>query len=160
MNLLSSNPADYLYFYRAAHPFSNFHPAPFTVDGQFFFAAEQYLMWLKAQHFEDHEAAEHILAARTPAECKRLGRRVQGFDEAQWAAMREEVALQVVRAKFGLNRKMRAALLESGDKILVEAAPSDRIWGIGYSELDAWEHRFQWGENLLGKALMVVRGEL
>lgn len=158
--LPSQNKADYLFFYRTAHPFSNFHPSPFVVDEQLFQTSEQYLMYLKAVHFGDDHAAEQILVARTPAECKRWGRRVKGFDEAEWLRVREEIALQVLRAKFGLNKKMREALLATGQKILVEASPTDRIWGIGYSESDAWENRFQWGENLLGRTLMVVRAEL
>lgn len=157
---LTEDPADYLFFYRTAHPFSNFHPSPFEVGGRLFQTSEQYLMWRKALHFGDEHAAEQVLAARTPAECKRWGRRVRGFDETEWRQVRDEVALDTVRQKFTRNRKMREALLATGNLILVEAAPSDRIWGIGYGERAAWEHRPTWGENLLGRALMQVRAEL
>ena len=152
--------SDYLFFYRAAHPFSNFHPAKFVVDGQVYHCAEQYLMYRKALHFGDAHAAQQILQARTPSECKRWGRRVKGFDEAGWAQVRADTAYDTLWHKFSRNSKMQAALLNSGDKILVEAAPSDRIWGIGFGEQDAWEHRHQWGENLLGETLMRVRAAL
>ncbi|TPX16577.1 uncharacterized protein E0L32_003871 [Thyridium curvatum] len=53
---------------------------------------------------------------------------------------------------------LRARLLATGGRELVEASPFDRVWGIGYRE----EHaegvgREDWGENLLGRALMEVR---
>ncbi|MFC6592017.1 NADAR family protein [Deinococcus lacus] len=89
-----------------------------------------------------------------------MGRRVRGFDDAKWAEVREQVAFDAVWHKFRGNGKLRDFLLETGDLILVEASPTDRIWGIGYSESDAWDHRHQWGENLLGKALMQVREQL
>ena len=65
-------------------------------------------------------------------------------------------------AKFGQNPEMREALLATGSKILVEASPLDRIWGVGLRADDAavfnpgtWR-----GLNLLGLALMVVRSRL
>ncbi|ULH14695.1 NADAR family protein [Deinococcus sp. KNUC1210] len=152
--------ADTLFFYRASHPFSNFYPSKFVVDGLLFHWAEQSIMYRKALHFGDTASARKIMQAYSPAECKKLGRQVQGFDEAGWALVREQVAFDTVLHKFQHNRKLRAVLLQTGSALLVEAAPSDRIWGIGFSEQDALAYRFQWGENLLGKALMRVRDEL
>lgn len=160
IQIKQTHPSDYLFFYRMAHPFSNFHPSCFVVEGQLFQTAEQYIMWRKAYEFGDTQSAEAILKAHTPAECKKLGRRVKNFDEAQWAGVREQVAFDAVLHKFRDNRKLREFLLDTNDLILVEASPSDRIWGIGYSEQDAWDYRYQWGENLLGKALMRVREQL
>ena len=155
-----TNETEYLFFYRTAHPFSNFHPSKFVVDGQLFQTAEQYIMWRKALEFGDQDSAKRILEARTPAECKKLGRRVKDFDEEQWAMVRDQVAFDTVWHKFVHNQKLRDFLLDTGTKALVEASPSDRIWGIGYAEQDALDYRWQWGENLLGKALMQVRERL
>lgn len=63
-------------------------------------------------------------------------------------------------AKFGQNPKLGRKLLATGDRLLVEAAPHDRVWGIGYAEAHALSNREHWGENRLGKALMVVRAQL
>ena len=41
-----------------------------------------------------------------------------------------------------------------------QASPFDRIWGIGYAASNAGQHREQWGQNLLGQALMKVRARL
>ncbi len=149
-----------IYFYRTAHPFSNFHPSKFVVDGQLYHWAKQYIMLRKARHFEDEATASAILKAFSPAECKMLGRQVRGFNEESWAKIREQVAFDTILYKFEQNKKLRQVLLETGQAELVEASPSDRIWGIGFSEKDAPDYRYQWGENLLGKALMQVRKQL
>jgi len=148
-----------IFFYRASHLFSNFCPSKFMGDTLLFHWAEQYIMYRKAVHFGDLEAAAGIMAARSPAECKTLGRRVYRFDEASWAEVREQVAVEAVAHKFS-TRKLRNILLQTGDALLVEASPSDRIWGIGFAERDASDHRFEWGQNLLGVALMRVREQL
>lgn len=62
--------------------------------------------------------------------------------------------------KFRQNPELKQKLLETGDKVLVEASPTDKIWGIGLGEKKAREtakHRNGWGLNLLGNALGEVR---
>ncbi len=122
--------------------------------------AEQYLMARKARLFGDEARLAAILAARTPAECKALGRRVTPYDDGVWVRERYGAALDMLRLKFGQADRLRAALLGTGDALLVEASPTDRIWGIGFSEQEAEAHRHAWGENLLGRALIKVRAEL
>lgn len=65
--------------------------------------------------------------------------------------------------KFTLSPKaadLRAQLLATGQRELVEASPFDRVWGVGFVEADAEKNRGRWGENLLGVALMEVRRRL
>jgi len=65
--------------------------------------------------------------------------------------------------KFTLSEdaeNLRAQLLATGERELVEASPMDRIWGVGFAERNAGANRQRWGLNLLGKALMDVRGRL
>jgi len=116
----------------------------------------------KARLFGDEAAVEPILAARTPAEAKNLGRLVHGFDEAAWDAARFELVVRGNVAKFGQDPALRAYLLGTGNRVLVEASPRDRVWGIG---LGAANERAtdpaQWrGRNLLGFALMEARARL
>lgn len=54
--------------------------------------------------------------------------------------------------------ELKEILLATGDRIIVEASPYDRIWGVGLSEEDDDLYTGNWkGQNLLGKALMEVR---
>jgi len=63
-------------------------------------------------------------------------------------------------AKYEQNPKLKGKLLATGERLLVEAASRDRVWGIGYTEKHAMKFREHWGENRLGKALMEARGYL
>lgn len=56
--------------------------------------------------------------------------------------------------------KLKAALLETGDRELVEASPRDKIWGVGFGAERAESERRRWGLNLLGKALVETRNRL
>jgi ribA/ribD-fused uncharacterized protein len=53
-------------------------------------------------------------------------------------------------------------MLATGDQVMVEASPVDRIWGIGLAADDSRARSpAQWqGTNLLGFALMRARGML
>jgi ribA/ribD-fused uncharacterized protein len=62
--------------------------------------------------------------------------------------------------KFSQNAKLKAVLLGTEDKLIVEASPSDRIWGIGFDAEHAGGKENEWGANKLGEALMRVRKEL
>jgi ribA/ribD-fused uncharacterized protein len=65
-------------------------------------------------------------------------------------------------AKFQQNLTLREFLLDTGDRILVEASPVDKIWGIGLAA-DHPDALFpeKWpGLNLLGIALMEVRSKI
>ncbi|MCP4177219.1 MAG: NADAR family protein, partial [bacterium] len=61
--------------------------------------------------------------------------------------------------KFRQNKALSVFLLNTKDKVLVEASPYDRIWGIGISPDDEnIVNPYLWkGENLLGFGIMEVR---
>lgn len=149
-------------FWQPPAVFGQWTPSPFTVDGVDYGCAEQYMMAAKARLFGDHQTLAKILATTSPREHKALGRQVAGFVSETWE--RECLAIVVAgnRAKFSQNPDMRAALLATGDKLLVEASPLDKVWGVGLRADDPRIHdRSQWrGTNLLGEALMIVRAEL
>ena len=66
------------------------------------------------------------------------------------------------RAKFSQHPDLQEFLLGTGERVLVEASPVDRIWGAGLAADDdriADPHSWR-GLNLLGFALMTVRDEL
>ncbi|MFT7839174.1 NADAR family protein [Saccharothrix sp. BKS2] len=141
---------------------SQWYEAPFTEDGRTYLTAEHHMMVGKALLFGDEHTARRVLAARTPAEAKSLGRQVRGFDEDTWVANRVDVVVRANLAKFGAHDELRAYLLSTGNRVLVEASPVDRIWGIGLAADDerARDPASWRGLNLLGEALMTVRERL
>jgi ribA/ribD-fused uncharacterized protein len=136
--------------------------APFTVDGNTYPTAEHYMMWRKATLFDDPETASKILAAGSPKEAKALGRQARNFDQATWEAKRYEIVVDAGRHKFGRHEDLRTFLRGTGDQVLVEASPRDRVWGIGLGRDNPATHDpRQWrGLNLLGFALCDVRDVL
>ncbi len=138
----------------------------FTVDGQRYDTAEQFMMAGKARRFHDAEALAEILKESDPAACKALGRKVRNFDESAWAAARFDLVTRGNVAKFGQQAAYREYLLGTADEILVEASPRDQIWGIGLGRDNekARDPRTWRGRNLLGFALVraraILRGEL
>jgi ribA/ribD-fused uncharacterized protein len=138
---------------------SQWWPAPFILDGHVFATAEHYMMWRKATLFGDHAMAERIGAAPHPHAAKALGRRVARFDQQAWDQHRFAIAVDGNLAKFGQHPELCAFLLGTRRRVLVEASPVDRIWGIGLTRDDPGAtHPGRWrGLNLLGFALMQVR---
>lgn len=125
-----------------------------------FNCAEQFMMYCKAGRFNDTDTQGRILAESSPKEQKHLGRQVKGFNDERWDEVKSDVVVAGSIAKFARNRKLRGKLLATGDRLLVEASPQDPVWGIGYSAKHAMAHQEHWGENRLGKALMVARDHI
>ena len=101
-----------------------------------------------------------LIIENNPATIKKLGRKIQGFDEQIWQQYREQVVENGNYLQFSQNEQMRKILLDTQNREIVEASNYDAIWGIGFSENDAEANRSEWGLNLLGKALMKVRNRL
>jgi len=152
----------FTYFWRTESPFSQWHPAVFTLDGQTFTCAEQYMMYAKAMLFGDEAVAARILRARSPIEHKKLGRAVSGFRPDVWESRGKAIVYAGNYAKFTQNKHLLAALLATQGTTLVEASPDDRIWGVGLSEDDpAIRDRRTWrGTNGLGEVLTQLREDI
>lgn len=130
-------------------------------DGSITFnCAEQFMMVCKAVRFNDKSHQAEILATSSPRTQKFLGRKIVGFTHDEWDPVKSRVVEVGNMAKFTQNEHLGRKLLATGDRILVEAASKDRVWGIGYNENRAMGFRQHWGENLLGKALMATREQL
>ncbi|MQY39299.1 Riboflavin biosynthesis protein [Streptomyces sp. RB17] len=141
---------------------SQWWPSPFTVDGVQYATAEHWMMAGKARLFGDAEAERRVLAAEHPSQAKKAGRLVRGFDEAVWERERFRIVVEGSVHKFASDDELRVFLLGTGDRVLVEASPVDRIWGIGLAADDeAASDPQRWrGPNLLGFALMEARERL
>ncbi len=141
---------------------SQWWPSPFVVDGVVYATAEHWMMACKARLFEDQEAERRVLAAGHPSQAKNAGRLVRGFDEETWRRERFGLVVEGSVHKFAAHEDLREYLLATGDRVLVEASPVDRVWGIGLAADDeAASDPERWrGPNLLGFALMAARDRL
>jgi len=176
---------DYVFFWKINEKNdwgSQWYPSPFTVPIKFppspdhpesetvtvtFPTAEHWMMTQKALLFGDSKIAKGVIAIKGSrhADCakvKGMGRKVQNFNEELWVAEREKIVLEGTIQKFKQNSDLRSKLEATGDKMIVEASPLDKIWGIGLGEKSALEKgKGAWrGLNLLGKALMEARSIL
>ena len=141
---------------------SQWWKADFVYDGVRYCCMEQCMMAGKARLFDDDAALAEIMASDDPKVIKALGRKVQGFREDAWDEIKYALIVAGNLCKFTQNAPLRDFLLSTGDALLVEASPYDRIWGIGLAAEDplakdpsAWR-----GQNLLGFALMEVRDQI
>ncbi|MGW4443222.1 NADAR family protein [Streptomyces sp. NPDC004682] len=141
---------------------SQWWPAPFTVDDVEYATAEHWMMAAKARLFEDAEAERKVLASAHPSQAKKAGRLVRGFDGAIWERERFGIVVEGSVHKFAAHDELRAFLLGTGERVLVEASPVDRVWGIGLAADDerAGDPERWRGPNLLGFALMAARERL
>lgn len=141
---------------------SQWFPATFVLDDVSYLTAEHYMMAQKARLFNDPVRLEAILACATPGEAKKLGRQVQNFNAERWNKHCFDYVVQGNIGKFGQNPALKTFLLNTKDRVLVEASPRDRIWGIGMGKNNPnANHPEHWrGRNQLGFALMMARQAL
>lgn len=154
------NESKFVFFYGGI--FSQWYKVKFSDDIHEFNCAEQYMMFKKAELFHDEKMAKRILKAKEPRLQKSLGREIRHFDKTLWRKKCENIVYNGNKLKFTQNKFLYDKLLETKGKILVEASPSDKIWGIGRSLYDPLRlDQKTWnGENLLGFTLTKLRKDL
>jgi ribA/ribD-fused uncharacterized protein len=144
--------------------FSNWYAAGFnTPDGIHWSNAEQYIMGRKALLFGDRETYLKIQKNSDPARVKSLGKSVKNFNQATWDNYVYSIAVDAARLKIQQNPWLKELLLRTGNSLIAEASPFDKIWGIGISA-DKIPGYVQSGtpfpgQNIQGRALMQVRKE-
>ena len=138
---------------------SQWWPCRFTLEGREYTSTEQWMMAGKARLFGDDDTLTAIMAESEPGKVKALGRKVRGFDPERWAGACFDLVTRGNIAKFSQDPDLRAFLLGTGERVLVEASPLDAIWGIGLgAEDERASDPLRWeGQNLLGFALMRAR---
>jgi ribA/ribD-fused uncharacterized protein len=143
-------------------PFSNWHPAPFVLDGVTYNCSEQHMMAEKARMFEDTNSLDRIMSAVDPSDQKRYGREVLNFNKEEWEKTARERVFRGCYAKFTQNNGLKHILLATVGTTLVETSPTDCIWGIGLRKEDPRAlDRSQWrGTNWLGEVLNKVRDKI
>ncbi len=195
---MSADNNNFCFFWRTFSPFSQWHPALFTVKDIVFTSAEQFMMYCKAKLFNDEVVAQKILKLNetTPIlfkfidghfqkegyskndilkdenllaewnkaqrKIKDLGKEVANFKEEEWCKHRENYVYRGNFEKFTQNEDLKKELLNTGNAIMVEASPYDKIWGIGMKKdhPNATDPNKWFGLNLLGKILTQLKNNL
>lgn len=129
--------------------FSNFYPGPYEIDGKEWPTTEHYFAAMKTM---DESQREDIRKALTPLDAKGMGRIVTLRPD--WNDVKYDVMIDALTAKFGNNMKLKEILVSTGDALIYEDSPYDKVWGTGE------RGGVGKGQNLLGKALMQVRAAL
>jgi ribA/ribD-fused uncharacterized protein len=177
INLTPQMASEALNFYgekEAYGEFSNFYPAPFTLNGIRYPTSEHYF---QAQKFlgpnsspRDHEYARLIISQNTPNKTKVLaGQKIGGgykwrtdlneiiraYPDVQirpdWEQVKDNIMRTAVFQKFLQNLTLLTKLLSTDNKILVEHTNRDNYWGDGGNGT---------GRNQLGRTLMETRSLL
>lgn len=154
---------EYIFFYKDW--LSNYQRTNFTVEWKgttyTFTSTEKGFMYIKAITFGDSVIASKIMKTNNPAECRKLGRQIKGYDDAAWAKIRYDVFYILNLAKYTQDKELQKKLLDPkfDGKKFVEASPIDKIWGIGYDENNPniEFNQMYWGKNYLGRILTNIR---
>jgi len=150
---------DLLLFYGSSEWPSNWNRRGFYVKEIFFPHGEAYMMYCKAMFFQDPVTAQKILNEPDPYKCKQLGLEVSPYVDEAWAANRIRFVRRGLLEKARHHEDVTNALIDSGERLIVEASRSDRIWGIGLNENDprALDPKQWLGANGLGEGWMWAR---
>jgi len=141
---------------------SQWFESSFMINDVSYKTAEHWMMAQKALLFNDLDCYQAIMDATHPHEAKRIGRMVTGFSEKVWNEKRYEIVVKGNYYKFKQSPELSRFLINTKQRVIVEASPVDKIWGIGLAkENDKAKNVFDWnGLNFLGFALMEVRDML
>jgi hypothetical protein len=141
---------------------SQWWKSPFVENNIQFLNCEQYMMFHKANLFNDLQIASEILSTNNPKIAKDLGRQVKNFNQTLWDKNKYNIVYNGNYLKFKNNKKLLTLLLETSPKLLVETNPRDLIWSNGLSEEQSkiTPEKMWPGQNLLGKILTQIRNDL
>ncbi|MCY3818049.1 MAG: NADAR family protein [Gammaproteobacteria bacterium] len=132
----------------ANDPLSAWSRHGFELDGETWPSVAHYV---EAMKFTDIDLRRTICAADTPCAARRLARRNRRRIRDDWNALRETYMTRGVYRKCRTSQDAAAALLDTGERRIVETSQYDYYWGCG---------RDTRGLNTYGKVLMQVRARL
>ena len=101
-------------FHGELSPYSNFHHAPFNIDGQKFSTSEHDIKYCKAMYFGDTFTANAILNSSTLYEAKKLTYQINGINTGELQEKGYELCYKGVHAKFEQNPDLLNMLKATG----------------------------------------------
>lgn len=137
-----------IFFRGHKSPFSNFYEVLINHNGQQFTSTEAAYQYCKAETMGDSYRARKILHAKTGLHAFRIAEKIQ--TDERWKNKKVKVMEGLVKEKLRACELVRAALLETGSKKIIEDT-SHEFWGRGKEGK---------GQNMLGKIWMKFRQNL
>ncbi|KAI0852865.1 DUF1768-domain-containing protein [Daldinia vernicosa] len=167
---------------------SMWYPSPFRDSydpSKIYPTAEHYYLHHRALLFDDPEIAAEVLRCKYPHDAKDLMKKLKNFDQTIWENNRERILYEANWHKFTApyiprntlpaacepwfdmsdeafkhSKRLKAALLETGDRHIVQTSVFDYLWGNGICWMVSWQRRLRWGLNLQGIILMQIRDRI
>lgn len=139
-----------LFFHSPIMPTSwlgNYSGYPIEVDGYRWNTAEHYF---QANKFPGGPLSGQVSRCASPDEAKRLAWKHQSEVRSDWNDCRESIMRKALHAKFNQYSELRAALVSTHPRELVERSPADHYWGRSVDGK---------GMNKLGFLLTQLRNE-
>lgn len=130
------------------HPLSTHAKKSFYLDEAEWASVEHYYQAMK---FDNPAYREKIRVAEHPKIAYKLGNARFKKKRKDWKAVRDVVMTRGVYIKCKTHADVADALLDTGDKTIIETSAYDYYWGCG---------RDGRGQNAYGKVLMNVRAKL
>ena len=128
---------------------SNFAPFAITIDDKLWPTTEHYFQAQKFPSVPHYQ--EEIRTAHRPMIAAKMGRDRKYPLRQDWESVKDDVMYQALQAKFTQYDHLRALLLSTGKRQLIEHTTNDSYWGDGGDGK---------GKNKLGQLLMKLRDEL
>ena len=139
-------------FYERHQPFyelTNFFPVDLTIGGAVYPTSEHYFQASKFL-MTAPQVADQIRRSPRPRDAFDVAHQNVRFERPDWLVVRDNVMLEALRYKYE-NPYLRACLLITGTRRLIEHTVNDKYWGNGGNDT---------GVNRLGQLLMQVREEI
>jgi ribA/ribD-fused uncharacterized protein len=121
---------------------------PFSLDDAEWPTAEHYVL---AMQFEDPALRAEIRSASDPQQARKLAKRYKRHIRSDWESVRRVYMTRAIYTRCLTHPESARALLETGDKRIIESSLYDYYWGCG---------RDGRGLNTYGEVLMDVREKL
>ena len=146
----SAFPDDAIFLSRgdASNPLSAYSRHGFDLDGAFWPSVEHYFQGMK---FTSSDLQRRIREAPHPRQAARIARRNFWRVRRDWKKIQVVVMTRGVYIKCRSHEEVSRTLLETDERMIVEASLYDHFWGCG---------RDQRGRNHFGRVLMDVRKRL
>ena len=122
---------------------------------------EQAYQYAKALYVDDVTSAEKLMYTIDPGAAKKVGSKVAGLNGTKWDTVKFAIMKDLVMKKFADCDDMKAELLKTGEKTMVESLRDIHYaYGLSIVHKDIFKKNNWSGKNKLGEILGDVRDSI